>query len=657
MGKLSTLLIRAGYSPVLAEEMDGLLEWGADADLRQVQARALDELGRMGREGLLREARIGWWDSEGVPLLYKRLLDCRDEPTSASILSGKALAADEAPAALSPPAGPILGIGDAAARRAWAEAYAEWEGAGFGVPPEVPPQITGYKALKVFCERFGRSGPQEGHPAAALAAHLGAVKAWEESNHPRYPEGTPVDSSTGAGGGRFAPKGDETSSQSEGGAQAQRPAFPFLDPRPEDAFQRALDRDSTWFAAIRNEELRIYNDAGEVVASAAGTLDSVDAAESEGKMAGNHMVHNHPSAVPFSLQDITMAIAARSASTTVVAGDFVYRIDLPPAFYENFKEAAGIDWGETAGDQELQSIHVYVYQTINKLDAPIHDVFDPAVNRVALAIETANLSHFDISFNKKKDWLEKLGARVTMVERVPGFFVEADPSERATLDAARRLARRSDQLQWGFDPSRVRGSKACAAVTAGDTELAQAARDIIPAHDIDAWVDVTLQEKGVKPEDATVVLNGIYKAVPYAGKPNLGASNLRDLNYLISMGVKTFYFAGIPYALRLHVRNSTAFQGESGDTLYSEFDDIAADISAVQIKNADGALALYSPDKVHSAQSNDYVTTAAIKNHLALVEFSHRHPDLVEYNGVFYPDHNAKAIDPYDQTGIAKVVE
>lgn len=224
MGRLSTLLIRAGYSPLLAEEMDAYLARFAPQEALQVLAWSFDALSRMSYEDYVREARIGWWDSAGVPFEFKRLLDSHDEGDAGkSLAAARIIQADERHAALAADEGGLLRqVAVASARRAWADAYRDWERAPFNpdAPPEAPVH-AGLKGLWAFYERFKPGDFDPSHPAHALRLHLEAAKAWVEEDHPRHPAGTPADSETGAGGGRFAPAGEEDAD----GSQAAVPRF------------------------------------------------------------------------------------------------------------------------------------------------------------------------------------------------------------------------------------------------------------------------------------------------------------------------------------------------------------------------------------------------------------------------------------------------
>lgn len=55
-----------------------------------------------------------------------------------------------------------------------------------------------------------------------------AEKSFDADAHPRHPDGTPVDPDTGAGGGRFAPKGGEGSPDKDSKPAKQRKRQPWL---------------------------------------------------------------------------------------------------------------------------------------------------------------------------------------------------------------------------------------------------------------------------------------------------------------------------------------------------------------------------------------------------------------------------------------------
>lgn len=626
MSRLSTILIRAGYPPTLAEELDDALGRFGDGDLRQARAWSLDALGRMSYADYVREARIGWWASEGVPFDFKRLLDSKDEIAAgkALVVEGALVAADARHAALSALDGPLLGVLDAAARRAWADAYRDWERAPYNpdAPPELPPDLAGGKALVDFYALFQPGDFDPAHPAHALRLHMEAARAWAAENHPRHPVGTPVDPDTGAGGGRFAPK----NKSGEISAQSGRRLGVF-DPRPDDVFQRAVDRDAQWFASLRNEELRIYDEQGEIAYSLVGTHDGVgttqDLAQIMQEMAGRGWAHNHPvSFGSFSTADITMSIVGKSAQAVAVGGDFVYRLDLPPEFHERMAADWGLSgpmWDAQSDEWKWQRVAAYVNSINDGLEAEMKAVFQPMISGGEISVEQSNAAHLDLLFSSWKGWFAERGATLSRLERVDGFFVKPDTVDLPILQEARELATQNAALTFFNNDSDLR------------TDYA------------------VLYGEG---SSRALVAASIHKPVPYSGRLVTGADALGDLVDVFGNGVREVYFAGISHAYRLRVSDLGKLLSRA---LRQEYAAIKQSVAAGQERNEMQALAKYAPYELHT-RASDPVATAAITNHLAWLELARRHPDVFSYRALFYPGKNVKTVDPADPQAIRDAI-
>lgn len=887
MGKQSTLLIRAGFSPVLAEELSGTLERFSDADLGDALSWSKNELGRLPPETLEREARIGWWESDGVAFEFKRLLDAAD--AGGKLIVQKAFVVpDERHVVLEENGVRLLNL---AVARAWAEAYARWERAPFNpdVPPELP-ALGSLKALVDFHTHFAPSGFDPSHPAHALRLYLEAVKAWSAGDHPRYPTGTPVDPETGAGGGRFIPKeGGETEKEKgktsataqaassgapkrrsgpratvepgtrdysgyEGGEAAviqeqlrvslafhgiedpdglilsqlkgmtpeereawfaeqpqrdplwdgkegkedeegekskgkgkgkggsdkpageeskkrsddsnppprppcaagmarpeligsvgginlyadvvdvmsgnlggtaythdtatgelsgctplsdllsteqwagldiegataeagkawvadnhpRHPAGTRIDPqtgagggrfapklssgeispkqvagifdlRVDDPVQRAIDRDASYLAALRNEEMIVYDEQGNILFQAAGERDFVAYTEEQARtMRGKTLLHNHPSGMPFSHTDYITALTTRLSTLAVVSGDYIYRLDLPPEFYENVATyTGGGDWLTNPVMDDWDAMRLWLDAQLGPDEAAVRGVLEPLVQSGAISAEEANATHFDLLFAKEQAFFARYGGKLMRLERHEGFFVEGGAEEQEALDATRSLARYDARLQAGFTPGKLRSESAVLVDSGGkERPVANGFIGIEPAQ-----LDGDVLTAG-----AALVYKATFAPSPYAGNPATGAPLLSALNNALNAGVEQFYFGGISHAYRLRVRQPQALKGESGAALLREFDEIVAGINKNRLDNEAAARRANSAANLHTLHE-DVLASAALANHQAFIELARRHADVFAYNGLYYGAHNAKLIEPTSDNLAQRIAE
>jgi hypothetical protein len=214
---MAPALVELGIDAVEAEEIE-----------RQIRENRLENAGLDGVHwwsmqrwsfdpvDAVREARLGWWLSPVIDVVYKRLLDARyeAEPVEDSgdaIVKMPVVTWDAAADRFVEDAKSLLPVWQGTLKRAWAEAWRAWP--RFAVQPDIPPALpdfSSFKSLSDFYARVRPHGIDPGHPAHVLRIFLEAIaeatKAWDESQVNRHPAGTPVDPGTGAGGGRFAPK-------------------------------------------------------------------------------------------------------------------------------------------------------------------------------------------------------------------------------------------------------------------------------------------------------------------------------------------------------------------------------------------------------------------------------------------------------------------
>lgn len=463
-----------------------------------------------------------------------------------------------------------------------------------------------------------------------------SAKAWVEEDHPRHPAGTPVDPESGAGGGRFAPK------------EAGRPEGVFGE-RPDDPYMKALDKHAARLATLRNEELLIFDENGELVLSVIGQHAQVELDDDAFNAAyGRFQVHNHPSASSFSDVDFVAMAATRAPGIAVVAGDYIYRLDLPPEFYEKLTAlfAPGADWRTSTVLDDWQMVHSWIKTQRTVMEGDLRSVMQPLVSAGDISLEEASVVHTDLMFSRQQEWFAGLGGKLTRIERVPGFFAEAGPEDLPALEAANARIANGSELSFAPDSTAPRQSERFILVTDNGRQI---------GYPVQPDFADEMKESGVDPAGAALVLSGVHRPRPHQNREVMGAPPLDRLMGAVDAGINTFYFGGVAQAYRLRVRNAAGLDSDSFRRAQRE---IVFNLTEAQNDNERQATDAfgYRDDLLH-LRATDTAASDAIVNHLALIELAARFPSVIEYKGMYYPDHNAKTLDPYDLPALRRLVE
>jgi hypothetical protein len=179
---IAPALVELGIDSVEAEEIE-----------RQIRENRLENAGLDGVHwwsmqrwsfdpvDAVREARLGWWLSPVIDVVYKRLLDARYEAEPVEDLGGALVKMpvvtwDAAADRFVEDAKSLLPIWQGTLKRAWVEAWRTWP--RFSVQPDIPPALpdfSSFKSLRDFYARVRPHGIDPGHPAHVLRIFLEAI--------------------------------------------------------------------------------------------------------------------------------------------------------------------------------------------------------------------------------------------------------------------------------------------------------------------------------------------------------------------------------------------------------------------------------------------------------------------------------------------------
>ena len=264
-----------------------------------------------------------------------------------------------------------------------------------------------------------------------------STKAWNADAHPRHPEGTPVDPSTGEGGGRFAPKDGSAGSSSgdskrdfvvamtgdteasvrlaskeresvtvQGGnmppAERIRRLVGMCDTKP------AVADTTVQFLAEREPEIadwpfeRVYVVAedGTLLGEGQGDYNEVAVYIDRDDRRRKIVTHNHPNLSAPSKTDIEAAIDHNVSQMRVVSGHDIFIVNLPEVHFPNeYKRLFGVafDRTQSAVTQEYARRYtngeISLYEANSQVSHAIwHRFIDEYGEKLSMSIERVPLN-------------------------------------------------------------------------------------------------------------------------------------------------------------------------------------------------------------------------------------------------------------------------